>query len=120
MNTTRMASRRLEEGGAQKEAPQGLIAPQEVQVLQDSQEPLQGDKFPIGGEGDEVPVVPSDITDGEIREALLAFAQAMTTHLIRDGWPRVNALESTMTSKFIDFVRMNSPIFLCSKIRENP
>ena len=34
--------------------------------------------------------------------------------------PRVNVVESTMTSRLIDFVRMNPPIFLGSKVGEDP
>ena len=34
--------------------------------------------------------------------------------------PRVNVVESTMTSRLRDFVRMNPPIFLGSKVGENP
>ena len=34
--------------------------------------------------------------------------------------PRVNVVESTMTSRLKDFVRINPPIFLCSKVGEDP
>ena len=34
--------------------------------------------------------------------------------------PRVNVVKSTVTSRLRDFVRMNSPIFLGSKVGENP
>ena len=60
------------------------------------------------------------MTNREIREALLALAQDMTTHVTRDIVPRVNALESTITSRLRDFVRMNPPILLDSKVGEDP
>ena len=100
----------------QTRAPQGGLAPQGVQIPQDAQVPHQGDQVPIGGEGNEVLVVPVDMNNGEIREALLALARAMITHVTRDIVPRVNALESTITSRLRDFVRMNPPIFLGSKV----
>ena len=59
----------------------------------------------------EVLVVPPDMNNGYIREALLSFAPPMTTHMNRGIEPRVNILESTMTSRLMDFVRMNPPIF---------
>ena len=34
--------------------------------------------------------------------------------------PRVNVVESTMTSRLKDFVRINPPIFICSKVGEDP
>ncbi|TMX02941.1 hypothetical protein EJD97_019202 [Solanum chilense] len=120
MNTRRITTRRFEEGGVQEEAPQGGLAPQGVQVPQDAQVPPRGDQVPIEGEGDEVPVVPSNMTNGEIREALPALDRAMTTHVIRYAGYRVNALESTMTSRYREFVRMNPPIFLGSKVGEDP
>ncbi|XP_015072516.1 uncharacterized protein LOC107016614 [Solanum pennellii] len=55
------------------------------------------------------------MTNEEIREALLALARSMNTHVNRGIEPRVNAVEITMTSRFRDFVRMNPPIFLDSK-----
>ena len=44
----------------------------------------------------------------------------MTTHVTRDIGPRVNALERTMTSRLRDFMTLNPPIFLGSKVGENP
>ena len=57
--------------------PHGVEDPQGVQVL-----PL-GDQVPIGGEGNKVLVVPPDMTNGEIKESLLALARSMTTHVNR-------------------------------------
>ena len=92
---------------------------QDGQALQGVQVP-QGEQVPIGGQGDEVLVVPLDMTNGDIRETLLAQARAMTTHMNRGVDPRVNALESTMTFRLRDFVRMNPSIFLGSKMGEYP
>ena len=39
-------------------------------------------QVPIGGQGNEVSVVPTEMTNGEIREAFLALARAMTCMLI--------------------------------------
>ena len=64
-------------------------------------------------------MVPLDMTNGEIREALLALARAMTTHVNRGVEPRVSFLESTMTSRLRDFVRMNPPIFFGSNVGED-
>ena len=44
----------------------------------------------------------------------------MTTHVNRGVETRVNVMESTMTSRLRDFVRMNPPIFLGSKVGEDP
>ena len=44
----------------------------------------------------------------------------MTTHVIRDVGYRVNALDSTMTSRLREFVTMNPPIFLGSNVGEDP
>ena len=65
----------------------------------------------MGGEGNEVPMVPPKMTNGEIIEALLALARAMTTHVNRGDEPRVNAMESTMNSRLREFVRMSPLIF---------
>ena len=65
-------------------------------------------------------MVPPDMTNGEIKESLLTLARATMTQVNRDIGPRVNALESTMTSKLKDFVWMNSHTFLLSKVGEFP
>ncbi|XP_015084140.1 uncharacterized protein LOC107027498 [Solanum pennellii] len=54
----------------------------------------------------------------EIREALIAIARAVTMKANFNMIPRV--VESTMTYWLRDFVRMNPPIFLGSKVNENP
>ena len=46
------------------------IPPQVEQVLQGT----QGVQDPIGGEGNDISVVPPNMTNGEIRETLIALA----------------------------------------------
>ena len=60
------------------------------------------------------------MTNKEIREALVAFAQAVTTQINLSMMTRVNVVESTMTSILRDFVRRNPPIFLGSNVGEDP
>ena len=67
-------------------------------------------------------MVPYEISNGEIREALLTLDRAMTTQVNRDIGPSVNTMESTMTSRLRDFLRMNhrcpTPIHLPRKTRK--
>ena len=44
------------------------------------------------------------MTNEEIREAFFTLARAMTTQANRDVELRMNALQSTMTSRLRDFV----------------
>ncbi|XP_049368009.1 uncharacterized protein LOC125832866 [Solanum verrucosum] len=81
---------------------------------------LQGDQVPIGNQENEVPVVPPAMTNEEIRAAFLTLDQAMTAQANRDVGLRVNANESTVASRFRDFVRMNPPNFLGSRVEEDP
>ncbi|XP_049394719.1 uncharacterized protein LOC125859009 [Solanum stenotomum] len=60
------------------------------------------------------------MTNGEIREAFLSLARAMTTQANTDVRPRVNAIESIVASRLRDFKRMNPPTFLGSKVDEDP
>ena len=53
------------------------------------------------------------MSNREIREALIAIAEKDNLNMM----PRV--VESTMTSRFRDSVRMNPPIFLGSKVIED-
>ncbi|XP_015054877.1 uncharacterized protein LOC107001280 [Solanum pennellii] len=87
-----MAPRRWEEEGVHEEVPQG----------------------------NEVSVVPPDMTNGEIRESLFALARVIKTHVTRGVEPIVDALGSTMTSRLGYFLRMNPPLFLGSKVGKNP
>ena len=72
------------------------------------------------GGGNDVPVVPPEMTNREIREALLTIALVLTTHANMGSAPRVIIVESIMTSRLRDFVRMNTDIFLSSKVGEDP
>ncbi|XP_049391548.1 uncharacterized protein LOC125855954 [Solanum stenotomum] len=81
---------------------------------------------PQGPQGDQVPqknkvlVDPPVMTNKEIRSAFLTLAQAMTAQVSQDVGTRVNANESTMALRLRDFVRMNPPIFLGSRVGDNP
>ena len=66
--------------------------------------------------GNEVSEAHPELTNREIREALVALGQAMTTQINLSMMPKVNVVKSTMTSRLRDFVRINPPIFLCSKV----
>ena len=65
-------------------------------------------------------MVPLIIANGEIREALLTVARAMITQVNRDIGPIINAMNSTMTSKLRDFLRMNPSSFFGYKVGEDP
>ena len=82
--------------------------------------PPQGDQDPIVEGGNEVPVVPSELTNKEIREVLMDLPQALGTQINLSMMPRANVVESTMTSRLRDFMRMNPPIFLGPKVEEDP
>ena len=69
----------------------------------------------LGG-GNDVLVVPSKLTNQEIREALFALARAVTTQVNLRLYSRLNVVQSTMTSRLRYFVRMNPAIFLVSKV----
>ncbi|XP_015084123.1 uncharacterized protein LOC107027476 [Solanum pennellii] len=81
---------------------------------------VQDDQVPIVDGNNKVSIIPPEMDNGEIREALLTLARAMTTQVNRDIGPRVNAMESTMTSRLRDFVRMNPPTFFGSTVVEDP
>ena len=83
MNTRRTLSRIVQENDANEDLP-----PQLEQVLQSDQgdqgaQGSQGDQVPIVGGVNDVLVVPSETTNGEIGEALLILARALTTHVYR-------------------------------------
>ena len=59
------------------------------QVLQDGKV-SQGGPLPNGGQGDEVPMIPPELNDGEIMDALLGLAKAMNTHVTRYVGTRMN------------------------------
>ena len=72
------------------------------------------------GVGNDVPVVPLEMNNGEIREALLALARDMTINVNKGIDPRVTVVDDTMTSRFRDIVRINPPIILFSMVGEDP
>ncbi|TMX04592.1 hypothetical protein EJD97_007021 [Solanum chilense] len=110
MNTRRTPAKRVEENEVQEEIPPQV---QKVeQVLQGDQD----DQVPIVGGGDDVP----KLHNTDIREAFLALTRAITTQVNLNMVPRVNIVESTMTSRLREFVRMYPPIFLSSKVGEDP
>ena len=108
----RILVRRVDEEVIEGVPPEGGQDPQAF-------EPPQGKRVSVD-QGNEVPLVPPDMNNREIREATLTLARAMTTHVTRDIGPKVNALESTMTSSLRDFVMTNPPNFLGSKMGEYP
>ena len=91
------------------------IPPEVEQVEQ----PVHGDQFPNVEGCNDVTVVPPKLTNREIRKALLAVASALTTHANLSMETRVNVVENTMTYRLRDFVRMNPPIFLVSRVGED-
>ncbi|TMW93762.1 hypothetical protein EJD97_011191, partial [Solanum chilense] len=126
MNTRRMAARRLEHERMNKEilphVKQVEKVPQDgqgVQGAKGSQVPPQGDHIPNVDGVNEVPVIHPNLTNQEIREALLALARAVTTQVNLGMVHRVKVIEITMISRLRDFVRMNPLIFLGSKVGEN-
>ena len=77
--------------------------------------------YPYGAHGDKVPIVkggddPPELSNRDIREALLALPLAVTTQMNLSMVARVNVVESTMTFRLRYFVRMNTPIFLGFKV----
>ena len=56
------------------------------------------------------------MTNKDIREALVALAEPVTTQINLCMVPRVNVVEIIMTSRLRDFVRMNPSIFVGSKV----
>ena len=111
MNTRRTSDRRVEEKDVQEEIP-----PQVEEVKQVPQD-AQGDQVPnVEGGNDD----PLELSNRDIREALIALALAVTTQENLSMVPWMNVVETTMTSRLRDFVRMNSPIFLGSKVGEDP
>ena len=77
MNTRRTLPRIVEDNDVNEEIP-----PQVEQVLQGA----QGDQVPVVGGGNGVPVVPPDMTNGEVTEALFLLAQVITTLVTWGGY----------------------------------
>ncbi|XP_004231717.1 uncharacterized protein [Solanum lycopersicum] len=57
------------------------------------------------------------MSNKKVRGALVALVRSMIAQANRDMGPRVNAFDSTITSTLRDFVRMNPPNFVGSKLR---
>ena len=82
--------------------------------------PPQGDQVPFIKGGNDVLVVPPQLSIRDIREALFAVARGVTTQTNLCMVPMMNVVQRTMTSSLRDFVRMNPPIFHGSKVGEDP
>ena len=54
------------------------------------------------GQGNEVSIVPVEITNGELREALLSITRALTNDVNMAIAPTMNVFESTMISRIRD------------------
>ena len=80
----------------------------------------QDEQVPINNQGNEDPMVFPDMTNEEFRGDLLSLALGMTTEANRDVGPRVNTSESIMSSRLRDLIIINPPIFLGSKVEEDP
>ena len=70
----------------------------------------------------EIPVNTTDLTDGEVRIALVYMAQVITlqaqslpAQVEQQGVPRKNPPASTMAIRLRDFTRMNPLIYTGSK-----
>lgn len=59
------------------------------------------------------------MSNKKVRGALVALVRSMIAQANRDMGPRVNAFDSTITSTLRDFVRMNPPNFVGSKVIED-
>uniref|UniRef100_M1DU93 Gag-pol protein n=1 Tax=Solanum tuberosum TaxID=4113 RepID=M1DU93_SOLTU len=88
---------------------------------------LQGSQVILGNQGNQVPVDPPAMTNEEVRSALYMMAQAvstqaqaMTVQENRGLEANVNPNVSTKASCLRDFVRMNTLIFLRSKVGDDP
>ncbi|TMW96361.1 hypothetical protein EJD97_007489 [Solanum chilense] len=105
--------------------------PQENQAPpQENQAPPQ-EQVPLG---DQAPVIPQSMMDGDIRSTFVTLDQAMTTQALdiatqaqimtaKSNWevrPRVNQNSSTMVSRLWDFTRMSPPMFFGSEVHEDP
>ena len=116
-----MATRRLEEERVNEEVPpqaqqveQVPLGGKEVQGDKDAQVPPQGDPIPHVVGGIEV----SEMSNSDIREALIAITRDVTMKANLNMMPRV--VEKILTYRLTDSVRMNPPIFLRSNVNEDP
>ena len=116
MNTTRTPSRRVEENDVHEENP--FQVEQVEKVHKCAQVPPHDDQ--VVEARNDFPVVPPELSNRDIREVLLDFSRAVTIQENLTMEPRVNVVERTMTSILRDLLRMNPPIFLCSKEGVDP
>ena len=79
-----------------EQVPQGGQNPQGKQVT-------QGENVPIVDQQNKHLVIPLDMSNKELRGALVTLYQAMTTQANRQVLPRMNARESTTTFRLRDF-----------------
>ena len=107
MNTRRTPARRVKDNEVQEQ-----ILPQVEEV----EKVPQGDQVPIVGEGDDIP----KLSNMDSREALFALARGVTTQVNLSMVSRENVVVIIMNSRLREFVRMNPPIFLVSKVGEDP
>ena len=83
---TRTPARRVDEKVVNGGVPHRVEKlPQCVHVPQDEQ-------VPITNQGNELPVVPQDMTNEEVRGALVSLAPIMTSQTNRDVGPYINTL----------------------------
>lgn len=95
MNTRRTPTKRNDEKLMIDRVPLG--ADQVEKVRQGAQDPPQCYQVTIGGESNEVSVVPQVMDKAEIIESLLNLAQPMKTKVIRDIGPWINSMERVVT-----------------------
>ena len=94
--------------------------PPQLEKVEQVPQGFEGDQVPIVGGSNCVLLVTPKLTNREIREAFLDLARAFTNQVNLSMETRVNVVESTMIYILRDFVRMNPPIFLVSKVGEDP
>ena len=70
--------------------------------------------------GNDILMFPLELSNSDIRDALLYLVQAMTNQVNLSMVPRVNVVDNNMTSRLRDFVRLKPPIFLGSMVGEDP
>ena len=93
--------------------------PRHVEEVEQVPQVSEGEQVPIVGGGNDGPVVAPKLNNSDTREDLLSLARVVTTRVNLILVPRVNVVESNMTSLLRDFVRMNPPIFLVSNVEED-
>ena len=118
MNTSRTPARRVEENDVTEEIPPQVE--QVEKIPQGAQVPPQGDQVLIVEGGNDILVVPPELSNRDIREALLDLAQVVTSQVDLSMDLRMNIVKSSMTYGLRNFVRMNRPIFLALRWERIP